>query len=111
MKLVDKPYAKPHRCAAIPFIGQSSRDTVWIDTGAEIDGFDNHVYLSDTAVYEAAKLLGLPSKGDHQLALDKVRELSERLTEVERELEEAQNLLGAIQKVKAAGLAVSTEDA
>lgn len=61
MRLVDRPAFKPGHCAAIPFKGQSAAGDRWIDTGAEMPGFDNHVYLSETAVREAAALLGFPT--------------------------------------------------
>lgn len=59
MRIVDRPAFKPARCAAIPFLGPASHpDERWIDTGSEMEGFDNHVYLSETAVRQCMSLLG-----------------------------------------------------
>lgn len=65
MRLVDRPAFKPHHCAAIPHRGQTAEGERWVDTGAEMAGFDNHIYLSATAVAEAARLLGYPTPKEH----------------------------------------------
>lgn len=56
-------------CAAIPHLGGLGEDGRWVDTGAEMPGFDNHVYLSETAVREACKALEYPTPGAYQAAL------------------------------------------
>ncbi len=59
MQRVDRPVFKPSHCAAIPYIGQTAEGERWVDTGIEMPGFDNHVYLSETGIREAAQALGL----------------------------------------------------
>jgi hypothetical protein len=80
-------------CAAIPFIGQCAESETWIDTGSEMPGFDNHVYLSATAVRQGMSLLGYPSPLEFEEmrkraleAEDLALELDGKLTELEREL-------------------------
>jgi hypothetical protein len=45
-------------------MGQT-KDTRWIDTGAEMAGFDNHIYISEVAVNEMARLLGCPTATEY----------------------------------------------
>lgn len=65
MRLVDRPNHAPHRCAAKINIGQTAEGMRWVDCGVEMSGWDNHVYLSEAAVVEAASVLGLPSPKEH----------------------------------------------
>lgn len=93
MRLVDRPVFTPMRCAAVPFVGQSHESTRWVDCGVEMSGFDNHIYLSDVAVREAATLLGYPTPEEHA---GMARELNTALEEQLRLLDE----LAALSKYK-----------
>lgn len=77
------------RCAALPYIGQAKRGERWVDTGANMMGPDDHVYLSRTAVLEAAKLFGWVPPGEVKAAKLEVARL-----EIERDaaLQEAVSL-------------------
>lgn len=81
MRVVDRPYTRPNACAAKPHIGQTAEAERWVDTGAELNGFDNHVYLCETSVREAAAALDLTLVDD------------EEYVGVIRELEAAQNTI------------------
>lgn len=60
MRWVEVAAIRPHRCAVIPFVGgHDSRG--YIDTGSEMEGFDNHIYVSVTAVDAMADLIGRPT--------------------------------------------------
>lgn len=60
MRQVDRPYTRPNVCAAKPHIGPAGHPAErWVDTTAELSGFDNHVYLCETSIREAAATLGL----------------------------------------------------
>ena len=92
MRLVDRPYTRPNACAAKPHIGQTAEGERWVDTTAEISGFDNHVYLCETSVREAAGVLGLTFVTDDDFTsvvdeLDAVTaerdELAEKVAELE----------------------------
>lgn len=90
MRLVSRPVFKPMRCAAVPYIGQTAAEERWVDTGSEMDGFDNHIYLSETAVKAAGDLLGIPSIQDHAevlrllaLAEQEISLLNKRVAELE----------------------------
>ena len=109
MRLVERPFAKPNRCAANPSIGQSRRDLRWIDTGSEMDGFDNHIYLSEPSVRDAAKLLGFPSPGEHAALIEQRDALAFELAKVKADLDLAAETLAAISTVQAAGLTVTKE--
>lgn len=71
MRIVTRPVFKPLRCAAIPHIGQTD-DVRWVDTGSEMPGFDNHVYLSSSAVEEAARLLSMPTQREYDALSDEL---------------------------------------
>lgn len=66
-----------------------------MDTGTEMPGFDNHIYLSETAVREAAVAFGHPSVADLAAAC---RERDEALDELAAALTE----LSELRAVKAA---------
>lgn len=89
MRLVERPVTRPQHCAAIPHRGQTAVGERWIDTGSELPGFDNHVYLSETAVLEAARVLGHPSQKQLDAA---VAERDEALGELEKALVELATL-------------------
>ena len=110
MRLVERPHARPHRCAANPSIGQTRRDVRWIDTGSEMDGFDNHIYLSEPAVRDAARLLGFPTPSEHATLREERDALAFELEKVRADLLDATATLRAIATVEAAGLSVTKED-
>jgi hypothetical protein len=70
------------RCAAIPYIGQAYGERIWFDTGSEMMGPDDHVYLSGTAVKECARMIGWAPPGE-------VRQLQAELAGVRAELAQA----------------------
>ena len=109
MRLVERPHARPYRCAANPSIGQTRRDIRWIDTGSEMDGFDNHIYLSEPAVRDAAKLLGFPTPSEFATLLEERDALAYELSVAKADLADATATLRAIATVEAAGLAVTKE--
>lgn len=102
MRVVDRPYCRPMRCAALPYLGQTSPGR-WVDTGSELPGFDNHVYLHEQAVYEAARLLGFPERGEY---LDAVRDRDqalERVAVLEAELASKTAALDAVHVLRQEG--------
>lgn len=103
MREVDRPYCRPMHCAALPFVGQTTQNTRWIDTGSELDGFDNHVYLSETAIRQCWEVLGLPSPQQYELAVAQAEEAITLLEERTAELEEARRELQAIDALESAG--------
>ena len=110
MRLVERPHAKPMRCAANPSIGQTRGGIRWIDTGSEMDGFDNHIYLSEPAGRDAARLLGFPTPSEHATLREERDALAFELEKVRADLLDATATLRAIATVEAAGLSVTKED-
>ena len=102
MRLVDRPYARPMHCAATPFLGQLSPGR-WVDTGSELPGFDNHVYLHERSVYEAARLLGFPERGEYRQACQDRDKALARVAELERQVAEQAQALEAVQVLKNTG--------
>lgn len=101
MRLTDKPHHSPYRCAAVPFIGQTSENARWVDTGAELDR--EHVYLSDHAVREAMKVLGFPAPEEHDALSHQATRLSARVIELEAKLTEQQSYIDSIDVLASAG--------
>ena len=101
MRWVETAAIRPHRCAAIPFIGGNDK-LGYIDTGSELDGFDNHVYLSVRAVHEMANLIGRPTLEQFREVVDSNIAFSERLDEVTRERDELQARFDAIDVIESA---------
>lgn len=102
MRLVDRPFCRPMRCAATPFLGQTSPGR-WVDTGSELPGFDNHVYLHEQSVYAAARLLGFPERSDYREACDARDAAVARVAELEAELAEKSRALEAVHTLRRAG--------
>ena len=61
MRWVATPASRPHHCAAVPFIARDEEG--FIDTGSELPGYDNHVYVSVKAVREMARMVGMVGQG------------------------------------------------
>jgi len=103
MRLVDRPYARPMRCAAIPYIGQASGERIWFDTGSEMQGPDDHVYLSGTAVRECAQMIGWVSPGDHRALQAAMDDALRELAETKAQLAELQRHFDAIDMLASKG--------
>ncbi len=92
------------RCAALPHVGQMTR-TRWVDTGAEIapGGRDQHVYLSEVAVAEAARLFGWVPGGELIAAKRTLTGLEAELATARAEVAELQRAWDAIDRVERLG--------
>lgn len=91
-------------CAALPYLGQTAGGR-WVDTGSEMPGFDNHVYLHESSVYEAARLLGYPDRGEYIAVKQRADEAEARVAEVEAELEAKTEVVDAIYALRNNGFA------
>lgn len=103
MRWVEAAAIRPNRCAVLPFIGNSNARKGFIDTGAELDGFDNHVYVSVEAAEEMARMLGWQSP---QAVRDLQRELAaagELIGELQARALEMEQAFGAIDVIESAG--------
>lgn len=56
LRWVPTAAIRPHKCAAIPFIGQSGNGKGFFDTGT--DYFNDRVYISVVAAEQMAQALG-----------------------------------------------------
>ena len=100
MRIVPRPTFKPMRCAALPYVGQTHAHTRWIDTGSELDGFDNHVYVSSVAVDEFNRLLGNPSKAQFGKVKAELKAAREEIAELRERVETAEKQVAAIETLK-----------
>jgi hypothetical protein len=100
MRLVPKPVTRPGHCAVLPYIGQTAQDEKWVDTGSELPGFDNHVYVSATAVREMASLLGYPTASSYDKVSKDLKAALKMIDEMTAQVEESFALEQAIDLVR-----------
>jgi hypothetical protein len=86
VRLTHKAVLPPHRCAALPFIGNSNA-AGWIDTGSHLE--QERVYLSFQAVAEMARMIGWVAPSQRHDLEAQVASLRARVTELEAEVGEA----------------------
>lgn len=90
---------RPFHCAAIPFRGQTAEGERWVDCQVETAGPEERVYLSETAVREAARALGHPSIAEHVQRLEEMDTLIVSLQVALERIGELEMLLGALEIV------------
>lgn len=104
MRVVDRPAFKPHHCAAIPFLGQTAEGERWVDTGSEMEGWDNHVYVSATAVRQMMELLGYPPPRRFEELERAKADVEDALLAAHDEIKELERQLDAIDILQSGGL-------
>lgn len=109
MRWVATPAMRPHHCAAVPFIARDAEG--FIDTGSEMPGYDNHVYVSVKAVREMARMVGMVSGGEYQSALERVATLESQLKDAAEENDALRNQFEAIDTLRKVGLVPVKETA
>lgn len=103
MRWVPHAAIRPHRCAAIPFIGNSNTRGGFIDTGQDLPGWDPHVYVSVEAVKEMARMIGwAPADTGQRQRLENLRG---QLAEAEAETALLREQLAAVRVLKNSGFA------
>lgn len=100
MRIVDRPAFRPQHCAANVNIGQTKEGERWIDTGVEMPGFDNHVYLCETTVREAARVFGHPTPADYEAAIAERDELALELEALHRELAQLRDMKRIVDQIR-----------
>lgn len=103
MRWVQQAAISPHRCAVVPYIGNSNTQRGFIDTGMDLPGWDPHVYVSVDAVEQMARLVGWEPRSVAVRQAARVEVLEGRIAELEAELAESGRTLEAVQVLKAAG--------
>lgn len=88
MRRVDQAVIRPNHCAAIPHLGSTHRKG-YFDTGSELPGFDNHVYISVEFCEQRAVDLGWTSPQDAVALNDRIAHLERELAGVRAEIEAA----------------------
>jgi hypothetical protein len=71
MRLVKSADIRPHGCAVFPTLG-TNHPKGYFDTGNELVGFDNHVYVSVEAVEQLAAQLGWVAPEAHAAVVEAV---------------------------------------
>lgn len=100
MRVVAHAAIRPHRCAVIPFIGNSNTAEGFIDTGYDLPGWDPHVYVSVQAVKEMARLIGWGPR----LTNPELGRLRARVAELEAQVTARDEQIAAFGVLKQAGV-------
>lgn len=103
MRWVPQAAMRPHRCAVIPFIGNSSAKKGFIDTGSDLPGWDPHVYVSVEAVEEMARMIGWQPAHVHSGHKDRLAEKDAMIESLKGEVASRDVQLEAVQVLKNAG--------
>jgi hypothetical protein len=102
MRLVDSPVMAPGHCAAIPFLGQTSPNQRWIDTGTTLEGWNDRVYLSETAVRQMWELLRFPSPQAYEAMVERVEKAEALVVDLDERLVAAEARLAAVDILESA---------
>lgn len=101
-RLVPRPHLRPYHCAALRHIGASARGVRWVDTGATVDR--DRIYLSETAVALAARLLGWVPGGEVRLLADRLAASDAALEQARAEAAELRAAWDAVDVIERNGL-------
>lgn len=102
MRLVERAATRPMRCAVLPQIGQN-HERGFIDTGSEMPGFDNHVYVSVVAAEQMARMVGwVPGRDLKAVEAERDEALAD-LAAVREELASAERHLEAVDLLESRG--------
>lgn len=105
MRLVKKADIRPNHCAVLPHMGHA-HPRGYVDTGVDLHGFDNHIYISVVAVEQLARAAGLPTPGEvADLGLE-LQASRERIAELEAENQAQAEQLEAVAVLKRYGTKV-----
>lgn len=102
MRFVEKATIRPQHCAVFPSLGASHRRG-YFDTGVDLPGFDNRVYVSVEAVEQMAQKLGWYPPGQQRAYDEKLAEAEREIAELREELSKADEKLNAVHVLKQAG--------
>jgi hypothetical protein len=100
MRLVDQTPIPPQTCAVLPHRHFSER---FIDTGTDLPGVDPHIYVSESAVGEMARIFGWRSPADSAATDEAIEGLEAQLAELETECNRLQAQFDAIDVLGSAG--------
>jgi hypothetical protein len=107
VRWVESAAVRPGRCAVLPYIGSTNSQYGFIDTGAEMPGFDNHVYVSVLAVEQMAQMIGWqPPHAIQEVQAQLDLERTAR-AEAEAKAADLERKLAAVQVLKQAGYTAS----
>jgi hypothetical protein len=94
MYVTDQARERPHRCAVLPYIGNSNCSG-WIDTGGYLDR--EKVYVSFEAAAEMARLIGWVAPSQRRGLEQENTSLQARVEQLEAELEDERAVNSSIE--------------
>lgn len=84
MRWVDQAALHPHRCAVLPYVGNSSTTRGFLDTGVDVDL--DRIYLSGEFFEHVIPLMGFVPEGRVKGLERKVDDLNAKVAELEAEV-------------------------
>jgi hypothetical protein len=100
MRWVQAATLAPHRCAAVPFLGSSSSQKGFIDTGTDMNGWDQRVYVSVEAVEQMARIIDWQPPAAVAPLVELTQVQAQRIAQLEEQLAEANQVADAFDVVK-----------
>jgi len=102
LRIVRSAEIRPQKCVFYPQIG-NTHPKGYIDTGMDMLGVDPHAYISIQAVEDIARELKYLTPADHEALSRQLVEANEKIMALEQELNEASNVLDAIDAIESVG--------
>ncbi len=101
-RMVTELHKHPQHCAVFPHIGSSSRHK-FLDTNTEIEPVPkgSRIYISDVAIQEMAKAVGMIPKSHLKNTAAELKGAHERIDELEQKVAELERFKAAVDLVKA----------
>lgn len=102
MRRVASADIRPNHCAALPQLGARAKKG-YFDTGIDLNGFDNHVYVSVEFVEMAARDLAWTGPQERQELRGEIEALQGQIQALTVERDELAGQLDAVHVLKQAG--------
>lgn len=102
MRWVQQAALYPHRCAVLPYVGNSSTTKGFLDTGIDVDDI-YRIYLSGEFFDHVIPQMGFVPQGTIAGLEAQIDQLNAKVAEIEVERDEVKSQLAAVQVLKQAG--------
>lgn len=98
MRWVQQAALSPHRCAVLPYVGNSSTTKGFLDTGVDVDGI-YRIYLSGEFFEHIIPQMGYVPEGKLAGMQAKLDQKDAEIAEIKAERDELQGQLDAVDRL------------
>jgi hypothetical protein len=103
MRLIDRPWKTPGRCALVAHVDPVTVPHArWIDTDGILQGWDQHVFLSDVGVRQAMSVFGFPTPLEHEAVVAQLAVVEAELAAARARMVELEGELAAVDVLESA---------